>query len=283
MNEAIGFSAMAEVPMVIILGQRTGPSSGIATYSSQADLDFAIFSGNGEAQKIVLTPGDLGDAKLLTQEAFNLADQYQVPVLVLTDKYLSESRFSTDQSLYQKIKVRVNRGKKYIKSSAPYKRYKNLKDGVSPRALPGETVFETNSYEHDEAGRSTDDAATRVMMNEKRFRKLVNLKGGFEIFGKKNSSNLVIGWGSTKTAILEYLSDRETFKFIHISRAWPFPTGLKKELVKAKRIIVIENNSTGQMAKLIKRETGFESKSLLKDDGRPFFKEELSNLLGKVI
>ncbi len=111
MCEAVGFSAMAEIPMVVILGQRTGPSSGIPTYSSQADLNLAIFSANGEAPRIVLAPGDLGEINLLTQQAFNLADRYQVPVILLTDKYLSESRFSEDVASFEKIEVKIDRAK----------------------------------------------------------------------------------------------------------------------------------------------------------------------------
>lgn len=281
MCEAVGFSAMAEIPMVIILGQRTGPSSGIPTYNSQADLNLAIFSGNGDAPKIVLAPGDLSEINLLTQQAFNLADRYQVPVILLTDKYLSETRFSEDKVLFEKTKVKIDRGKKYLKNNKNYFRYAIESDGISSRALPGEASFVTNSYEHDEYGFSTDDAEARKAMNAKRMRKLSNLKGGFEIYGDKSSKKLVIGWGSTKTILREYFAKDSSVKYIHINRLWPFPSGLERELLDAEKVLIVENNSTGQLAGLIRRETGIRSHSVLKDDGRPFFYDEIVKILGE--
>lgn len=281
MCETVGFSAMAEIPMVVILGQRTGPSSGIPTYSSQADLNLAIFSANGEPPRIVLAPGDLGEINLLTQQAFNLADRYQVPVILLTDKYLSETRFSEDVASFEKIKVKIDRGKRYLKSTRDYFRYAIESDGISSRALPGEVSFITNSYEHDEYGFSTDDAKVREAMNAKRMKKLSYLKGGFEIYGNKNSDNLVVGWGSTKTILREYVAENTSVKYIHINRLWPFPNELAREFSSAKKIFVVENNSTGQLAKLIRRETGFNTQSILKDDGRPFFYDEIAEILRK--
>lgn len=272
MSEAVGLSAMAEIPLVIVLGQRAGPSSGIPTYSSQADLNFAIFSGHGDFPKIVLAPGDLEEVSRLTQTAFNLADQYQVPVIILTDKYLSETRFSASKSFK---KIKINRGLRYTKAASDYRRYKLTKSGISPRAFPGETVFKTCSYEHDDFGLSTDSAKIKVEMMEKRMRKLEALSGGFEIYGNKKSPDLIIGFGSTKTVIMEFLDANPRLKYIHIWRPWPFPDDLKEEIKKAKNVISIENNFSGQLAYLVARETGISPKKFLKDDGRPFFKEEL--------
>jgi len=278
MGEAVGFASMAEIPLVIILGQRTGPSSGIPTYSSQADLNQAIFSTHGEAEKIVLAPGDLKEVLLLTQEAFNLADKYQLPVIILTDKYLSETHFSISKKILDQVKVKIDRGARF-KKGALYSRYEITKDGISPRAIPGETAFLTNSYEHDEFGFSTDDTKTRDMMVAKRSKKLADLKSGFEIMGDRKSATAIIGWGSTKTLLQEFILNNPRFKYIHIWRPWPFSKELQKELSKASKIIVVENNSTGQMAKLIERQVLVKTTSILKDDGRPFFKDELAQLI----
>ena len=278
MSEAVGFASMAEIPLVVILGQRTGPSSGIPTYSSQADLNQAIFSTHGEAEKIVLAPGDLKEVLFLTQEAFNLADKYQLPVIILTDKYLSETRLSISKMILDQVEVKIDRGYKF-KKGALYSRYKITKDGISPRAIPGETAFLTNSYEHDEFGFSTDDAKTRDKMMAKRARKLASLKSGFEIMGDRKSATAIVGWGSTKTLLYEFILNNPRLKYIHIWRPWPFSRELQKELSKASKIIVVENNSTGQMAKLIERQVLVKTTSVLKNDGRPFFKDELAQLI----
>lgn len=274
MTEAIGLSGMAEIPFVVILGQRTGPSSGFPTYTSQADLNFAINSSHGEFPKIVLAPGDLKEIAELTQIAFNLADKYQIPVIILTDKFLSESRFSTDRQI-DKIKIRIDKGKRYTPSSKIYNRYQLTRDGISPRAYPGETTFLTNSYEHDEYGFSTDSAKMRERMTAKRMAKLGNLTGGFEVYGAKKAEIIIVGWGSTKTELVDIADDFPKLKFIHVFRPWPFPEEIKSEIAKARKVIAIENNFSGQMAKIIENETGVETKKILKDNGRPFFREEL--------
>jgi len=279
MSEAIGLAGMAEIPFVVILGQRPGPSSGIPTYSAQADLNFAINVGQGEFPKIILAPGDLEETAKLTLDAFNLADIYQIPVIILTDKYLSENRFSLLQKTIEKIKIKIDRGKRFSANQKNYAHYQLTKDGVSPRAFPGETTFLTNSYEHDEKGFSTDNVEIRNKMMAKRMKKTNGLKGGFEIFGDKTSPTAIIGWGSTKTQILPLLERNTKYKYIHIWRVWPFPIELKRELKNIKKAIVIENNFSGQMAKIIQNETGVSVKAITKDDGRPFFQEELNKLI----
>jgi 2-oxoglutarate ferredoxin oxidoreductase subunit alpha len=214
----------------------------------------------------------------LTQEAFNLADKYQIPVIIMSDKYLSESRFSTSIPI-DKIKIKIDRGKRYARDSKIYSRYKITKDGVSARAYPGETAFLTNSYEHDEKGFSIDDAETRRKMVAKRAKKLGKLAGGFEVLGNKKSARIIVGWGSTKTQMMEFILNYPELKYIHIWRPWPFPEEIKNEIKKAQKVIVVENNFSGQMAKIIQNETGIEPDKILKDDGRPFFKEELAELI----
>ena len=290
MTEALGMAGMAEVPAVIVLGQRTGPSTGMATFSSQADLNFAISAGQGEFPRIILAPGDLEEAYRLGAEAFNLAEQYQVPVILLTDKYLAESRFSTLKENFDQIKIIIDKGKlfKGNKGDKGYRRYELTADGISPRAFPGETTFLTNSYEHDESGFSSDDAENREKMMAKRMGKLKNLEegfGGFEIFeGNKGwgKGTTLVGWGSTKEIILDALKEFPEFNFIHFWRLWPFPQKAKEILTKAKNLVVIEGNFSGQLADLIEKETGLKSQRILKDNGRPFFKEELTAWMKKI-
>jgi 2-oxoglutarate ferredoxin oxidoreductase subunit alpha len=120
-------------------------------------------------------------------------------------------------------------------------------------------------------------------MMDKRDRKIENIDGGFEVFGNKNSDTLIVGWGSTKSSILEYLAINPEVKYIHIWRPWPFAADLKKEVLKAKKVIVIENNFSGQMASLIEMKTLKPVLRITKDDGRPFYKEELAKLIDQSI
>jgi len=274
MVEGLSLAGMAEIPVVIILGQRTGPSTGMATFSSQADLNFAIHAGQGEFPRIVLAPGDLREAYRLAGEAFNLAERYQVPVILLTDKYLAESRLSVLAEDFKKVKIVIDRGKR-PRQLAHYRRYQITSDGISPRAFPGETVFITNSYEHDEFGFSTDEAAIREEMMAKRGRKLANLNGGFEIYGPESAQTTLIGWGSTKEIILSILKEFPKMNFVHFWRLWPLPKEAGEILRQARKLIVIEGNFSGQLAGLIESQTGLKSEKILKDNGRPFFREEL--------
>ncbi len=278
MVEALGMAGMTETPIVVVVGQRTGPSTGIATFSSQADLNFVINAGHGEFPRIVLTPGDLEESFRLGAEAFNLAERYQVPVILLTDKYLAESRFSTPKEIIERIKVVVDRGK-LAKKLADYKRYELTTDGISPRAFPGQTTFLTNSYEHDEFGFSTDEAKIREQMMAKRGQKLDSLTGGFEVYGGEKKKTTLVGWGSTKETLLDFISDHPKYNLIHFWRPWPFPREAETILRQAKELVVVEGNFSGQLADLIEQGTGLKAKRVLKDNGRPFYKEELERLL----
>jgi 2-oxoglutarate ferredoxin oxidoreductase subunit alpha len=288
MVEGLGLAGIAEIPLVIVLGQRTGPSSGMATYSSQADLNFAINAGHGEFPRIVLAPGDLRESFRLGAEAFNLAERYQVPVILLTDKYLAESRLTESQKEL-KIKLRIDRGKKYQgMGREDYERYELTPDGVSPQAVPGQVTFLTNSYEHDEHGFSTDDPKVRDLMMQKRAKKLKSLTGGVEYYGPKGAKTILTGWGSTKEIILDTLREFPDDGFLHFWRPWPFPQEAREILRGAKRIIAIEGNFSGQLADLIEQEIDLPAgraavkvERVLKDNGRPFYRQELIGLIGK--
>jgi len=274
MVEGLGMAGMAEIPIVVVLGQRTGPSTGIATYSSQADLKFAINAGQGEFPRIVLTPGDLAELYRLGAEAFNLAEIYQVPVILLTDKYLAESRFSETKI---ETKVKIDRGR-VAKDFKDYKRYLLTKDGISPRAFPGQTTFLTNSYEHDEKGFSVEDKESRNKMMAKRMRKLAGLAGGYEVCGK-GSGTILVSWGSTKGVLLDFINKHPENSLVHFWRVWPFPEKAAEFLKKSEKIIVVEANFSGQFADIIEQKIQKKVERVLKDDGRPFFEEETRKLI----
>ncbi len=285
MVEALGMAGIAEIPVVIVLGQRTGPSTGMATFSSQADLNFAINAGHGEFPRIVLTPGDLEESYRLGAEAFNLADRYQIPVILMTDKYLAESRFSTPEKNLSQTMVKADRGKLFG-GEEKYRRYAPAADGISPRAFPGQTTFLTNSYEHDEHGFSTDDPKIREEMMGKRGRKLEDLRGGVEEYGPPSRKATegqgevtLVGWGSTKEILLDFIADHPEYNLVHFWRPWPFPKEAEAILRQAKKLVVVEGNFSGQLADLIEAKTGLKTKRILKDNGRPFYKEELARLL----
>ena len=285
MAEGFGMAGASETPLVVIEGMRTGPSSGMATWTSQEDLLFLINVSNGEFPRIILTPGDPEEAYRLTFEAFNLADIYQLPVIVLTDKYLSESAFSGGE-LKNKGEEGIGeiRGIREIEEKKDwrnYRRYEDTPSGISPRALPGQTVFLTNSYVHDEEGFSIDDGKTRTKMKEKLFRKLENFKkSGTRLYGSSKADITFVSFGSTKQAVLAAIKNlgQSGLKanFLHFFRPWPFPKEAKEVLRRAEKIVDVENNSTGQLAKLIRMETGITvDQKILKDDGRPFFANEI--------
>ena len=279
MVEGFSMAGAAEIPLVVIEGMRAGPSSGMATWTSQEDLLFLIRAGNGEFPRIILTPGDAQEAYHLTFKAFNFADIYQTPVIVVTDKYLSESFFTSP--VFQNPE-KINRGKTITHGQKNYQRYQITTDGISPRAWPGQTQFLTNSYVHDEKGFSTDSATMREKMKEKLFKKLLPLQNqsGATLYGKRGAALTLVSWGSTKNAVLavqkNLTAKGENVNFYHFWRPWPFSQIDKEFLKKAAKIVVVENNSQGQLSQLIRQQTGRTvDQKILKDNGRPFWSGEV--------
>ncbi len=274
MSEALSLQGISEIPLVVYLAQRVGPGTGVPTYTEQADLNIALYSGHGEFPRIVVAPGDANDALLRTVEAFYLSQKYRLLSVILGDKHLGESNFSYDKIKLPRIKIRKKFAKGDKKKLFSY--YRITVDGVSPRAVPGETLVKANSYEHDELGITTEDKDVTSAMKEKRNRKMQNLVfeiNKFEpvkVFGEGN--NLIISWGSTKGAILDALDKLNDFKFAQIVYLSPFPKEIVKNLVEtSSKVFLIENNSTGQLGSLIKKEVGFDVENvILKYDGRPF-------------
>lgn len=280
MTEALSMAAIQENPVVIMLGQRPGPSTGLATYSAQSDLLFAIYGAHGELQRIVLAPGDVEECFYMTAEAFNLAERFQIPVIVLTDKEIIESHETVEK--FNSSKVDIIRG--YLlrewNGEEEYLRYKYTEDGVSPRAVVGtpNALVLSNSNEHVERGFSTSKAEPTRLMVDKRFRKeehikkLVEKLSPVKVFGPENPQITMVGWGSTKGPALEAInqlaSEGISAKYVQVRVMEPFPDGLDSHL-KGKTVL-FENNRTAELGKLIKLNTGYSFDSVgLRYDGRP--------------
>ncbi|MDD2482791.1 MAG: 2-oxoacid:acceptor oxidoreductase subunit alpha [Candidatus Shapirobacteria bacterium] len=289
MNEAVSFCGIAEIGMVYYLVSRPGPATGLPTWTSQGDLFHAIYSGHGEFPKVVLAPGDIDESFELSHNALDLAAELQTPVIVLSDKLIGESSAST--KFFPDIEVKINKGKILNEiDSDDFKRYAFTKDGISPLSLPG-TVggeFLANSYEHDEYGFATEDADLSEKMFNKRMLKVktalkISPKANF--FGSKNAKKLIISWGSPKGAILEALKlmdNKEDFAFLQLKTLWPINPEIKNIIDAFKETIVIENNGTNQLITLLKSQFDFHpTKIINKNNGRPFFPEEIIDLLTK--
>lgn len=291
MQEAVSLAGMSEVPIVVVESQRPGPSTGVPTYTAQGDLHFVLNAGHGDFPKIVLAPGDTEEAFYKGAEALNLAWKYQVPVLVLLDKHLSESYKTT---VIDEGKVAEEGAKIAENLGEGYGRYAFAGDGISPLAFPGTpgTVVKATSYEHDESGYTTEEVDEIVKMQEKRIQKLDAIsrelrgKQTVGVYGEEDADDLVVAWGSTKGAVLESirLIDRP-LKFLQIIYLRPFPSWeVTKHLERAQHVICVECNATGQLARLIRGEVGYEiSKTVLKYDARPFDPPTLASRIKEVL
>lgn len=288
MTEGLGLAGMTETPLVIVEGMRGGPATGLPTWSEQGDLRFVLHASQGEFARIVLAAGDAKEAFYLTMVAFNLAEKYQTPVVVLIDKNIcdhDQSFPAFDYSAYQ-----VNRGKFIIEKTDEYNRYKLTGDGVSPRTIPGSgNYFITNSDEHDEEGFDTEEISHRNSQMNKRLSKLstcakIDMPKPI-LFGPEIADITIVSWGSTKGPILESLKNFENVNFLHINWISPFHTEqVKAILSNSKYLLDIELNSSAQMAGLIKEHTGIDILDrLLKNDGRPFYPEEISAKITSIL
>lgn len=307
MVESLSFAGITEIPIVVFIAQRPGPATGMPTWTEQGDLLFSVFSGHGEFPKIVMAPGDNEEMIELSAKAYNLADVYQMPVIVLSDMYLSESHKSVEKNFIDKFisEYKVNRGKliremtnnksqitnesQIINNKNPkYLRYQITSDGISPRLVPGTPgyFYQANSYEHIEDGHTSEEALPRTQQVDKRARKWQTyLKNDFlmpKVYGDLEKSETVfVSWGSTKGIVIE-AQKQLTAKgiqtsFIHFNHIYPLDIEKVKTLFKGnKKYILVENNSWGQFGKLLKMEMGVEIKEkILRYDGRPITAEEV--------
>lgn len=251
MTESLSLTGIAETPLVIYLASRPGPSTGVATYTSQGDLDVARHSGHGEFNRMILTPGNPKEAEELTSQAFYFSQKFGIPVIVLSDKHLAESFFSCDTK------------------------------SIITKSTKNVSLRRFNSYEMDEFGCATENAGEikknvdRRLKISKEIAKHAEKFKQFELY-KKKSKNIILGWGSTRGAIIDAIKDLNV-EFLQPLYLEPFPEKIKK-MLEGKNIILVENNSTAQLGKLVAEKTGIiipEKNKILRYDGRPFFSDEL--------
>lgn len=287
MSEAYGLAGMTETPLVIIEGMRGGPATGLPTWSGQGDLQMVLHSHQDDFPRIVLAPGDVKEAYDLTIKAFDLADKYQTTALVLMDKNICENDMTV--SFPDVSNIKIDRGKFVKEKVENYLRYKYEDDGVSTRSIPGVgNYFLSNSDEHEETGYSTEEIEDRDKMMKKRMQKLITCANNDmtdpEVFGPQNADITVVSWGSNKGSVLEALKSFSNVNYIHVTWMSPFPTEfLTKELSKAKHIVDIECNYSGQLADIIREKTGIEiTDRYLRSDGRVIYPEEIIEKLSLV-
>ena len=285
MTEGLSLAGMMESPMVIHLAQRPGPATGLPTRTAQGDLKHVINASHGEFPRTVFAPSSMDDAFILTQNAFNLAAKYQVPVFILTDQFLVDSSSNTPKWNVKDIKVEPH----IVKTTKDYKRYQLTDDGVSPRGIPGngDGTVVADSDEHDEDGHITEDLNLSPKMAHKRLNKFILLRDAFvkpTFEGPSDYRNLVVSWGSTYYAVKEAVDELESSNtaLMHFSQVYPLPKELRKQFERAENVMLIENNFTGQFADVILIETGFEideDNKLLHASGLPLSVEEIKEFL----
>ncbi len=266
MSEGMSFQGISEIPLVIYLASRPGPGTGVPTYSSQSDLNIALKSGHGEFPRAVIAPGDVKECIEKVDEAFYLSEKFSCLSILLSDKHLAESEFSFSGKLNKKL-------------------------GIPKRdKIPGKDVVRANSYEHTKQGYTSELPEIAFQGAERRLKKYEEIKKQvkkfqmIKIHGNKQAKNLVIGFGSTKTVILDALP--ENFKFLQILYLKPMSEEIKKYIQETQKaggkVVVVENNSTGQLGRLIREKTGIKIEDrILKYDSRPFNSDKLKNQIEK--
>jgi len=287
MCEAVSLSGMTESPVVIYLSQRPGPSTGLPTRTAQGDLNLALYSGHGEFPRIIYAPGKIENAYHISQNAFNMADKYQVPVFILSDEYLADTYYNISDSELKNLE----KENYVVKTENNYKRYELSENPISKRGIPGygDGLVMLCGNEHDEFGDITENIELVNKMMEKRNKKLELIKKDFiepEFFGNENYKNLIVSWGSTYYPIKDALlkSNLNDTALLHFEQVYPISNSVKKYFEKAEKVVNIELNYSGQLGQLLKLEFGINlHSSILKYDGRPFSVEDLSKEIEKVL
>lgn len=266
MGETLSLQGISEIPLTVYLASRPGPGTGVPTYTAQSDLDIALRAGHGEFPRIVIAPGNPTETIEKTSEALFLAEKFRTLSIILSDKHLAESEFSSTEKPSKTPRIEMT------------------------RLLPGENLVKNSSYETDEFGNSTESYILAEDNNNKRIEKYKQAKKFIEkefemikIHGNKKSKNLIIGWGSTSGAIKDAIKNLDA-KFLQILYCKPLSPQIKKEMEKANKVILVECNVTGQLGRLLREKTGIKIKNrLLKYNGRPFHSDELKKLIEDIL
>jgi 2-oxoglutarate ferredoxin oxidoreductase subunit alpha len=290
MMEAFSLSGMAEIPVVVAHVQRAGPSTGMPTKTEQSDLNQWIYGSHGDFPRIVLSPGTIEECFEFTVKAFNLAEKYQCPVILLTEQDFGQNLRTIKK--FDLTKVTIYRGKLLsqdeLNEIKDYRRYRFTPDGVSPRAVPGMKggLHMVESNEHDEYGYREEDPENRSRMMQKRMRKLESASKELippKVWGDKESQVGIIGVGSTfgpiQEAITQLKDTGDRVKYLQMRTLWPFPRKKVEEFLgSCEEIYVVENNFSGQMSQLIRSQVQvpFEAQKILKYSSQAFRPQEIS-------
>jgi len=293
MSEGLSLAGMIESPLVIHIAQRPGPATGLPTRTAQEDLELSLYAGHGEFLRIIYAPGDTLQGFYLTQKAFNMAAKYQIPVFILTDQYFMDTLHNIEPIDVNGLVVEEH----IIETSEDYQRYRLTSDGITPRGIPGfgKGLVCVDSDEHDESGHITESMDVRNSMVEKRHKRFNSIVeeslmptligAGANGMNGENYSLLIISWGTTFGSVKEAVQKigRSDIAYMHFSQVYPLHPNMASWIKKSRKTVVVELNSTGQFAKLIKRDTGLSVDKILKDDGMPFNVEELIEKIMRII
>jgi 2-oxoglutarate/2-oxoacid ferredoxin oxidoreductase subunit alpha len=266
MGEALSLQGISEIPLTVYLASRPGPGTGVPTYTAQADLDVALRAGHGEFPRFVIAPSNALETIEKTSEALFLSEKFKTLSIILGDKHLAESEFSSDRSPSKTQKFKIT------------------------RKVPGSSTVKASSYEIDDFGNSTESAELTEKNTDARVEKYEKSKEFIEenlemikIHGDKESRNLIVGWGSTSGAIKDAIKDLDA-KFLQVIYMKPLSNKIKKEMEEAENIILVECNVTGQLGRLLREKTGIKIENrLLKYNGRPFHSDELKGYLQEML
>ncbi len=297
MVESISYAGVAELPLVVYLAQRPGPATGLPTWTGQGDLLFAVHGGHGEFPKVVLAPGDVEEMIELAAHAYNVADVYQIPVIVISDKFLAESHATVDKKWFDTFasSYTVRRGKIVSKTEQiPYLRYKDSPDGISEYLIPGlqdGPFWQANSYEHLEDTHTTEDGPEVVKQVDKRTRKIHTYLTSSDfalpkVFGDLDAASVIfVSFGSNKAPIryAQQILETEGKKtaYLHFTHLFPLDEiRIRPYFNKNAKYVLVENNHDTQFGKLLRAECGIRLENrLFKYDGRPFFAHEIVNYI----
>ena len=265
MSEGLSMQGISEIPLVVYLASRPGPGTGVPTHTMQSDLKDALNAGHGEFPRIVIAPGDPEECVRAVNDAFYLSQKYRVLVIILSDKHVAESLFTAELPKVNEIKI------DYGKTDKNYS---------EKRCLPGLNICKASGYTHNEYGITTEDGKINVWMLDRLKKKKLEIEKEklekIKMYGK--GEDLVIGFGSVKGAILDAL-DEVDCRFLQVLYLEPLDKKkIQEEIKKSKKVYVVENNSTGQLADIIEG-LGFKVERILKYDARPFTKEEVKNAI----
>jgi 2-oxoglutarate ferredoxin oxidoreductase subunit alpha len=290
MVEGISLSAMTETPLVIVVAQRPAPATGLPTRTAQADLEFVLHAGHGEFPRAIFTPGTIEQCFELAQKAVQIADRYQGPVFMLTDQFLADSYRAVIPFEFDGVSTVRPWSTEGLRFSTPYRRFAVTDSGISPRLLPGltEHLVVADSDEHTEDGHITEDLSVRRRMVQKRLKKGAAIRTEVippELQGEEKPDLLLLAWGSSKGAVEEAAATMKArgmrVATLHFAQVWPLvPDLFIDTMQEAKEVVAVEGNAFGQLARLIRRETGFHIKDMiLRYDGLPITPEFILHAL----